>query len=85
MHPPLIVTLTLLALSLTAFATGLILPEIQLRLHLIPTIVTDKLNHAAFNAARGTALACDVGVVAALCWLLRTRKSDAARYDSYWH
>lgn len=69
------VTLLLLALSVTALATGLVLPGVQIKLHSIGIIVASPLNHIAFNIARSTALACDVGIVVALCWLLRQFKS----------
>lgn len=48
----------------------------------MPVIVVSSLNHAAFNIARSTALACDLGIVAALCWLLESRKTDIRRANS---
>lgn len=79
---PHIVTITLLTLSLVALGTGLILPVLQLQLKLIYTIVVAPLNHIAFNIARGSALACDLGIVAALCWLLGLRKTDVKRANN---
>jgi hypothetical protein len=80
---PVVVVLLLLALAVTALVTGLMLPAIQLKLHMIPDIVVDATNHLAFNIARSTALACDLGVVIALCWLLRSRKRNIAKYVIY--
>ncbi len=82
MQAPRIVTITLLTLSLVALGTGLILPVLQLQLKLIYTIVVAPLNHIAFNIARGSALACDLGIVAALCWLLGLRKTDVKRANN---
>ena len=81
-HAPLIITITLIAASLTALVTSLILPAVQLNLKLIQTIVDAPLNHLAFNIARGTALGCDLGIVAALCWLLGLRRTNIRRADN---
>lgn len=45
-------------------------------------IVNSWINHAAFNIARSTALGCDLGIVAALCWLLERQKTEMQRADS---
>jgi hypothetical protein len=74
-----LVPISLLILSFLALASALILPIVQLDLHYIPTITAAPLNHTAFNIARSAALACDIGIVAALCWLLGIRKSGNKR------
>ncbi|KAI5114618.1 hypothetical protein M0805_004956, partial [Coniferiporia weirii] len=79
LRAPIIVTIFLFLISLTALASGFILPVIQLRLKYVDVIVVYWLNHTAFNIARGTALACDVGIVIALCWLFGIRKTDVRR------
>lgn len=81
LRAPIIVTITLEALSITALATGLMLPVLQLQLKFILKIVVDGLNHTAFNIARGTALGCDIGIVIALCWLLGMRRTNIKRAD----
>ena len=79
---PLVVTLLLFLTSLTALGSGFMLPIIQLRIEVLETIIVSWINHVAFNITRGTALACDVGIVAALCWLLETRKTEVRRVNS---
>ncbi|OCB92012.1 hypothetical protein A7U60_g667 [Sanghuangporus baumii] len=79
---PIIVTILLFLTSLTAFVTGLILPVVQLKLVSIQKIVVAPLNHLAFNIARGTALACDLGIVVVLCWLFATRRSGIRRSNN---
>jgi hypothetical protein len=77
---PVVVVLLLFGLSLTALVTGLMLTVVQLKIRIIAIIVFDPLNTLAFNIARSTALICDMGVVIALCWLLRSRKRNIAKY-----
>ena len=72
----------LVALSLTALATSLMLPAIQLHLKYIQVIVDSHLNHLSFNIARGTALGCDLGIVVALSWLLGMRKTRFKKTDN---
>ncbi|KAL5533909.1 hypothetical protein ACEPAG_369 [Sanghuangporus baumii] len=79
---PIIITILLFLTSLTAFVTGLILPAVQLKLVSIQKIVVAPLNHLAFNIARGTALACDLGIVVILCWLFATRRSGIRRSNN---
>lgn len=79
---PLIIILLLIGVSLTSLATGLVLPAVQLKLHDILTIVVSPLNHLAFNIARGTALACDLSIVAVLCWQLGIRKTNVQRANN---
>ncbi len=76
---PYIVVIPLVVLALAGLVAGLILPAVQIRLYFISTIVPSFLNHLAFNIARGSALACDLGIVAALCWLLEERKTGVKR------
>lgn len=81
-HAPLIVTALLLIVSLLALGIGFVLPVIQLRFVDVMNIITSPLSHIAFNIARGTALACDLGIVAALCWLLEIRKTNIRRANN---
>ncbi|EJD03594.1 uncharacterized protein FOMMEDRAFT_145868 [Fomitiporia mediterranea MF3/22] len=82
LRAPIIITILLFLTSLTAFSAGLILPAVQLKLAFIHTIVVAPLNHLAFNIARGTALACDVGIVIVLCWLFSIRKTGVRRANN---
>ncbi|KAL5494919.1 hypothetical protein ACEPAI_381 [Sanghuangporus weigelae] len=79
---PITITIILFLTSLTAFVTGLILPVVQLKLVSIQKIVVAPLNHLAFNIARGTALACDLGIVVVLCWLFATRRTGIRRSNN---
>lgn len=81
-HAPLIVTTLLLIVSLLALGIGFVLPVIQLRFVDVMNIITSPLSHIAFNIARGTALACDLGIVAALCWLLEIRRTNIRRANN---
>lgn len=45
-------------------------------------IVVSPLDHLAFNIARGSALACDLGIVIALCWLFAIRKTEVRRANN---
>jgi len=78
LHAPMALTLLLLALALTAMGSGFFLPYMQVHLVYVETIVVDPMNHIFFNLARGSALVCDVLIVAALCYLLGMRKSEHA-------
>ncbi|THH07357.1 hypothetical protein EW145_g3443 [Phellinidium pouzarii] len=82
LRAPLVITVLLFLISLTALVSGFILPFIQLHIKYVDLIVVNWLNHAAFNIARGTALACDVGIVIALCWLFAIRKMDVRRANN---
>ena len=45
-------------------------------------IVDDYLNHLAFNIARASALGCDIGIVAVLCYLFVVRKTNIRRANN---
>ena len=77
-----IVTVLLFPTSFTASVPGLILPAVQLKLVYIHIIVVAPLNHLALNMARGIALACDIGIVAVLCWLFAIRRSGIRRANN---
>lgn len=71
--------LLLFIAALMALVAGFILPIVQLHYKLIDVIVKVHLNHLAFNIARGSALGCDVGIAAVLCWQMRVRKTGVRR------
>ena len=82
MKAPIIVTVLLSLNSFTAFVSGLILPAVQLKLVYIHVIFVAPLNHLAFNIVRGTTLACDLGIVAVLCWPFAIRRTGIRRANN---